>query len=197
MRYFSFVVRIEQWIRIRCKVISGIRIRIKVMGIRIRLVTQTRMQIRIQVSKIMRINADPGPTAWKLFLGTVHKLLKTIYWKIYKITTLAGSGSALKSRIRIRIMWKVGSESTSIKNLNPDPHQIKIRIRIRIKMIRSYRTMYTFYVSFSFTCLVFYLFWSVTEPDLDSAVQSVWLRIPDPEGAESLDLFQKCFFSCF
>ena len=138
-----------------------------------------------------------GSTAWKLFLGTVHKLLKTIYWKIYKITTLAGSGSALKSRIRIRIMWKVGSKSTSIKNLNPDPHQIKIRIRIRIKMIRSYRTMYTFYVSFSFTCLVFYLFWSVTEPDLDSAVQSVWLRIPDPEGAESLDLFQKCFFSCF
>jgi hypothetical protein len=61
MRYFSVVVRIEQWIRIRCKVISGIRIRIKVMGIRIRLVTQTRMQIRIQVSKIMRINADPGP----------------------------------------------------------------------------------------------------------------------------------------
>jgi hypothetical protein len=61
MRYFSFVVRIEQWIRIRCKVISGIRIRIKVMGIRIRLVTQTRMQIRIQVSKIMRSNVDPGP----------------------------------------------------------------------------------------------------------------------------------------
>jgi hypothetical protein len=109
---------------------------------------------------------------------------------------LAGSGSALKSRIRIPIMWKVGSESASIKNLNPDPHQIKIRIRIRIKMIRSYRTMYTFYVSFSFTCLVFYLFWSVTEPDLDSAVQSVWLWIPDPEGAERLDLFQKCFFSC-
>ncbi len=95
-----------------------------------------------------------GSIAWKLFLGTVHKLLKTIYWKIYKITTLVGSGSALKSRIRIRIMWKVGSESASIKNLNPDPHQIKIRIRIRIKMIRSYRTMYTFYVSFSFTCLV-------------------------------------------
>jgi len=31
------------------------------MGIRIRLVTLTRMQIRIQVSKMMRINTDPGP----------------------------------------------------------------------------------------------------------------------------------------